>query len=40
MTEELFDCRMRLPHVHRATSFLQDLNDGPLDHAIADTTRV
>ena len=40
MSEEPFDRGVGLPHAHRATGFLQDLNDGPLDHAVAGTTRL
>ncbi len=39
MSEKLFDCPMGLPHLHRATSLHQSLDHGPLDHAVAGTTR-
>jgi hypothetical protein len=39
MSEEPFDCRPGLPHTHRAISLHQSLNDGPLDHAVAETKR-
>ena len=37
MTEKLFDCRVRLPHAHRASSLRQSPDDGPLDDAVAET---
>jgi hypothetical protein len=39
MPEEPFGYRMRLPPAHRAISLHQSLNDGPLDHAVAETKR-
>ncbi len=38
ISEEPFDRRVGLPHVHRATSLRQNVDHGPLDHPVAETT--
>jgi len=39
MSEELFGPRTRFPHVHRAISLRQSLDDGAANQAIAETKR-
>jgi hypothetical protein len=38
MSEEPLERDVGLPHVHRAISIRQGLDNGPLDHAVAGTT--
>jgi hypothetical protein len=40
MSEALLDCGVRVPHVHRAIGLQQGPGYGPLDHAVAGTTRL
>jgi hypothetical protein len=40
MSEELFDCRVHLPHAHRAISLHRGFDHGPQNHAIAETKRL
>jgi hypothetical protein len=39
ISEEPLDRGVGLPHVHRAISLRQNLDHGPLDHPVAETTR-
>ncbi len=39
MSQECFDCRVHLPHVHWVLSLHQGLDHGPLNHAVAEANR-
>ncbi len=39
MSEEPFDCGVDLPNVHGAVSLRQNVDHGPQDHPVAETTR-